>query len=161
MRMSRGLVLALKVIVGLVMVMVLTPLGVIWALSIEVAAENPEAASLRWPELLFVAGLIACFEVVCLAILKLLSRVRDDAIFDPRAFFWVNVMIWSGLVAVALLAFAFVPLLAAPVDSDAPGLPLMLLFGIGVVTGFVLLMIVMRGLLVQATEYRAELQEVI
>jgi hypothetical protein len=101
---------------------------------------------------------IACVEVTLVALWVLLSMVRRDAIFDERAFRWVDVISVAGLVAVVLLAA-----LCAHVGEldDAPGLVL-----IGGAIGlagvaFALLMVVMRGLLRSATMFRRELDEVV
>ncbi len=101
---------------------------------------------------------IACVEVAFVALWVLLSRVRRGAIFDERAFRWVDVITVAGLVAAVLVAA-----LCAHVDEidDAPGL---VLIGGGIGIGgvaFALLMIVMRGLLRSATVLRRELDEVV
>ena len=103
-------------------------------------------------------GAIACLEVALVALWVLLSMVRRDVIFDERAFRWVDVITVAGLVASVLLA-AF----CAHVGEldDAPGL---VLIGLGIGVGgiaFALLMVVMRGLLRNATLLRRELDEVV
>lgn len=103
-------------------------------------------------------GAIACAEVVLVAIGKLLSMVRRDAIFDERAFRWVDVIAIAGLVAAVLVAALLVH--AGEID-DSPGLGGIGL-GVAVVgVAFVLLMSVMRGLLRSATVLRRELDEVV
>jgi hypothetical protein len=84
--------------------------------------------------------------------------VRRGAIFDERAFRWVDVITVAGLVAAVLVAA-----LCAHVGEidDAPGL---VLIGGGIGIGgvaFALLMVVMRGLLRSATVLRRELDEVV
>ena len=101
---------------------------------------------------------IACVEVALVALWVLLSMVRRDAIFDERAFRWVDTITVAGLVAAVLVAA-----LCAHVGEldDAPGL---ILIGGGVAVGgaaFALLMVVMRGLLRSATAFRRELDEVV
>ncbi len=101
---------------------------------------------------------IACGEVALVAIWVLLSMVRRGAIFDERAFRWVDVITVAGLVAAVLVAA-----LCAHVGEidDAPGL---VLIGGGIGIGgvaFALLMVVMRGLLRSATVLRRELDEVV
>ncbi|WP_219414949.1 DUF2975 domain-containing protein [Pseudonocardia nigra] len=101
---------------------------------------------------------IACVEVALVALWVLLSMVRRDAIFDERAFRWVDVITVAGLVAAVVVAG-----LCAHVGEidDAPGL---VLIGGGVAIGgaaFALLMVVMRGLLRSATVFRRELDEVV
>jgi hypothetical protein len=101
---------------------------------------------------------IACVEVALVALWVLLSRVRRGAIFDERAFRWVDVITVAGLVGAVLVAA-----LCAHVGEidDAPGL---VLIGGGIGIGgvaFALLMVVMRGLLRTATVLRRELDEVV
>jgi Protein of unknown function (DUF2975) len=101
---------------------------------------------------------IACLELALVALWVLLSMVRRSAIFDERAFRWVDVIAVAGLVAAVLVSA-----LCAHVGEidDAPGL---ILIGgaIGVAgVAFALLMVVMRGLLHSATAFRRELDEVV
>jgi len=101
---------------------------------------------------------IVCLEVALVALWVLLSMVRRGAIFDERAFRWVDVISVAGLVAALIVAA-----LCAHVGEldDAPGL---VLIGGGIGIGgvaFALLMVVMRGLLRTATVLRHELDEVV
>jgi hypothetical protein len=101
---------------------------------------------------------IACVQVALIAIWVLLSMVRRGAIFDERAFRWVNVISVAGFVAAVLVAAVCAH--AGEVD-DAPGL---ILVGGGVAlagAAFALLMVVMHGLLRNATMLRRELDEVV
>ena len=101
---------------------------------------------------------IACVEVALVALWVLLAMVRRGAIFDERAFRWVDVISVAGLVAAVLVAAFCVH--AGEVD-DAPGLVL-IGGGIGLSgVAFALLMVVMRGLLRAATVFRHELDEVV
>lgn len=101
---------------------------------------------------------LACVEVALVALWVLLSMVRRGAIFDERAFRWVDVITVAGLVAAVIVAA-----LCAHIGEldDAPGL---ILIGGGIGLGgvaFALLMVVMRGLLRTATVFRRELDEVV
>ncbi len=101
---------------------------------------------------------IACVQVALVALWVLLSMVRRGAIFDERAFRWVDVISVAGLVAAVLVAAVCAHV--GEID-DAPGL---ILIGMGVAMGgaaFALLMLVMRGLLRSATVLRRELDEVV
>lgn len=101
---------------------------------------------------------IASVEVGLVALWVLLSMVRRDAIFDERAFRWVGVISVAGLLAAVLVAALCVHY--GEID-DAPGL--VLIGGVIGVGGaaFALLMIVMHGLLRNATVLRRELDEVV
>jgi hypothetical protein len=101
---------------------------------------------------------IACAQAALVALWVLLSMVRRGAIFDERAFRWVDVITGAGFVTALLVAA-----LCAHVGEldDAPGL---ILIGGGVAVAgaaFALLMIVMRGLLRSATGFRRELDGVV
>lgn len=101
---------------------------------------------------------IACVQVALVALWVLLSKVRRGAIFDERAFRWVDVISVAGLIAAVLVAALCAH--AGEID-DAPGL---VLIGLGVGIGgvaFALLMVVMRGLLRNATVLRRELDKVV
>ena len=97
-------------------------------------------------------------EVALLAVWVLLSMVRQDVIFDPRAFRWVSVITAAG--PLAALPIAAICMHFGEVD-DAPGL-ILVGFGIALAgAAFTLLMLVMRGLLRKATMLRSELAEVV
>ena len=101
---------------------------------------------------------IGCLEVALVALWVLLSMVRRGAIFDERAFLWVDVIAMAGLVAAVLVAALCVHV--GEID-DAPGL---ILIGGGIGIGgvaFAMLMVVMRGLLHSATAFRRELDEIV
>ncbi|PZF82575.1 DUF2975 domain-containing protein [Jiangella anatolica] len=122
------------------------------------ADEEPDFAYLRWPALAFSIVELLCVQVVIVCTWKLLGMVKADRIFSEAAFVWVDAIVWTMATAWVLLfgAFIFVSVL-----QPGPGLPV-LLFGV-VLTGgvLVLLMIVMRALLRQATNLRADMDAVI
>ena len=157
--MNTSLVTLLKTILVLGMISVAYPLWVTWVLSEDLAAQYPQYTSLQWPYLLICGGLALCFEVLCVAMWKLLSRVRDGSIFDTHAITWVNVIVGAGTGASVLFIAALFP--AVMITSGPPWLTLSFLAGAGTCVGFTLLMVVMRYLLLQATEFHDELDEVI
>ena len=154
--MSQLVIRALRVLLVLIG---LGALGV-QILLVVLVATHPEA-DLTDPAALYVllgVAAIACVEVALVAIWVLLSMVRRDAIFDERAFRWVDVITATGPVAAVLVAALCAH--AGELD-DAPGL---ILIGGGVLVAgaaFALLMVVMRGLLRSATVLRHELDEVV
>lgn len=154
--MRRGVVIVLKALV--VLALAGTLVSLVWGLpwvAREVAHDLPEFAHLCLPLLVLgeVALLCAALALVCLW--QLLSRVSGERIFDPASLGWVGVM--SGASAVAGLA-------CLVAEIWIPGPPLL---GLGVLVvalvclGLALVLVVMRGLLVQATSFRAELDQVI
>ncbi|MDD7942182.1 DUF2975 domain-containing protein [Actinomycetospora lutea] len=103
-------------------------------------------------------GALAALEVGLVALWVLLGMVRREAIFDDGAFRWVRVVTVAGFVAALLVAAACMHY--GEID-DAPGL---ILIGGGIAVGgtaYALLMVVMRGLLANATVLRRELDEVV
>jgi hypothetical protein len=102
--------------------------------------------------------------VVIACIWRLLTLVQRDRIFSDAALRWVDAIVWALAIGWALLAAGALVVVAVifftPELRD-PGVP-MALFGPVVLSLLpLLLMLVMRGLLQQASGYRAELDEVI
>ncbi|HVL85962.1 MAG TPA: DUF2975 domain-containing protein [Pseudonocardia sp.] len=154
--MSRFVILALR---GLLILLALGALGAQVVLVVLIATRTGSEVAVRgvFYAVLGIAA-IACVQVVLVALWVLLAMVRRGAIFHERAFRWVDVISVAGFVAAVLVA-AF----CAHVGEldDAPGL---ILIGMGVAMGgaaFALLMVVMRGLLRNATVLRRELDEVV
>jgi hypothetical protein len=128
------------------------------------AAESPAMAHLSWT-LLVVAELgVLCVQVVIVCIWRLLTMVRRDRIFSEQSITWVNAIVWSIVTGWLLLLGASVYVSAViyvtPELRD-PGVPV-LLFGLVLIGAVVvLLMLILRALLVQATELRTDMEGVI
>jgi uncharacterized BrkB/YihY/UPF0761 family membrane protein len=126
--------------------------------------QAPEAAHLLWPILVAQELGILCFQVVIVCTWMLLTMVQKDRIFSEASLRWVNGIVWAFivgwiiLVAIATYLTAFIYF--TPELRD-PGIPIVL-FGM-VLAGavFVLLMIIMRALLRQATALRTDMEAVI
>lgn len=117
-----------------------------------------EHAHLAWVMLVVSELLVVCVQVVIVAIWRLLTRVRDDRIFSERSMSLVDAIVWA--VATAwLLLFGLSCYLAFWFDDPSQPLILAMLLLFGAV--FTLLMVVMRALLVQATQLRTDLDAVI
>ena len=103
---------------------------------------------------------VVCFQVAVVAVWKLLTYVAREEVFSRKARSWVNVIIGSGAVAAALVAgaSAYLGLVA---QIGGPGVMLTMVGSIVAGAAFVLLMLVMRGLLDNASASRRELAEVI
>ncbi|NJP65732.1 DUF2975 domain-containing protein [Streptomyces spiramenti] len=110
---------------------------------------------------------VACIQVALVATWMLLDMVSRDAIFTPRAFRWVDVIIGSSLVA-TLLALGVTAHLAVG-DIPSPDDNTMQAIGelgaaavcVGVGAAFAMLVVVMRGLLRKATDLQTEIAEVV
>ncbi|MEV0291649.1 MULTISPECIES: DUF2975 domain-containing protein [unclassified Kribbella] len=122
------------------------------------AKEQPDLAYLRWPLTIWSILELLCIQVVIVCTWKLLTLVASDRIFSEDAFAWVDAIIWALGAGWVLFLGVFVYL---GVLADDPGLPI-LMFGIVLVGGvLVLLMVVMRALLRQATTLRSDMEAVI
>jgi len=122
------------------------------------AKESPDLSYLQWPLLAFSIVELLCVQVVIVCTWKLLSMVTSDRIFSEAAFGWVNVIVGAMTVAWVLFAAVFVYL---GIIADDPGVPV-LMFGMLLTGGVILLlMLVMRALLRQATNLRTEMEAVI
>ncbi|MFF3632005.1 DUF2975 domain-containing protein [Streptomyces sp. NPDC002164] len=110
---------------------------------------------------------VACVQVALVAVWMLLTMVRRDAIFTPRAFRWVDTVIGSSAVAtlLALGVTGHLTLAEIPTPDDDNMAVLGALFAamasVGVGTAFVMLIVIMRGLLRKATDLETEIAEVV
>jgi hypothetical protein len=114
------------------------------------------------------AAVLALLSVLgaLMATWALLSMVDRDAIFTPRAFVWVNVIIGCIAFATLISAAVSVHLLVAEIPTPDDGMELLsALLATGACTAlggvFVLLMLVMRQLLHKAVELNSEMAAVV
>lgn len=158
---SRSVVLLLRAVLVLAALWLL----VLMALSLpgELSDGTPEPG-VRLPVQIVLTLVLLSVLAVIVCIWRLLTLIGRDRLFSDASRRWVDAIVWSLAIGWGLLAgFALVVTAAiflTPLIRD-PGVP-MLLFGVVVLSSLpLLLMIVMRGLLRQATGYRAELEGVI
>lgn len=123
--------------------------------------DTPELARFRWTVLALAVVVLLCVEVVVVATWRLLGLVRADRIFSAGSLPWVDAIVGAFAAAWVALLVAVVPVLQFAQVDDAPGLGglHLLLLLVGLVP--VLLMLVMRALLAQATSLRSDLEAVI
>jgi hypothetical protein len=122
------------------------------------ADQHPEDADLRWPLTAVTVFWVVCIQVVVLCTWKLLALVEADRIFSEVSFRWVNAIIGAIAAAGAVLLGVF---LVVGFSADDPGILVLLFLLLVGVTVLALLMVVMRGLLRQATLLRTDLDAVI
>ncbi|MET9957334.1 DUF2975 domain-containing protein [Streptomyces sp. NPDC006339] len=135
-------------------------------LAIDMKGLDEEVAHLRTPVLVIIVLGVVTVQVVLGCVWRLVTMVRRGTVFSYAAFRYVHIVI-GAVVAAALLVFALGVVLA-PGEAVAPGIVL-LIGGLGLaVLGVALVVLVLRMLLaqavardVEATEMRAELDEVI
>jgi hypothetical protein len=102
---------------------------------------------------------IGTLQVCAVCIWRLLTLVRRESVFSEVAFRYVDVMI-GAIIAAAILTFALAVVLV-PGEEVPPGIVGLLCGFSLVIVGVALVVVVMRRLLVQATELRTELAEVV
>ena len=123
-----------------------------------------EALWFRVPAQIVLTFVLASVLVVVVCIWRLLTLIQRDRFFGEASRRWVDVIVCAlaaGWSLFAVGAAVVVAIVYFTPELRDPGTP-MLLFGMVVLSALpLLLMIVMRGLLRQASAYRAELDEVI
>jgi hypothetical protein len=149
----RGMLMLSLLIIAAVQIV-----GLPW-LSGEIARDLPEVAHMRWPILILAILGLACVQVGIVCTLRLLAFTRNDEVFSPRAFRWVDGIIGAllgcSLVCAATLVYQFLVMMGPPLWL------LMLLGGTFAGLGLALLMTVMRTLLVRAATLKSEMDVVI
>ncbi|MCW2601987.1 MAG: cytochrome c-type biosis protein DsbD protein-disulfide reductase [Pseudonocardiales bacterium] len=101
---------------------------------------------------------VLCIQVVIVCVWRLLSLVAKNRIFTAASLGWVDSIVWAIAAAWVTLVAVF---LYVGFRADDPGLPLLLfLMSVGLaVLG--LLMVVLRTMLRNVTELRADMDAVI
>lgn len=128
--------------------------------AVEAARELPEVAYLKVPYLILTIGMVACVQVALVAVWALLGMVRGRVIFNERAVRWVDTIIGAGLVA-SLIALGMLIHLTFVINAGPPAVVLALFATTAVGLTVALLVVVLRGLLRQATALEGELAEVV
>ncbi|MEU0172093.1 DUF2975 domain-containing protein [Streptomyces massasporeus] len=112
-----------------------------------------------------IAGVV-CVQIALVAVWMLLTMVQRDAIFTPRAFRWVDVVIGASAMATALALGAAGHLAVAEIPSPGDGMDVesalaAAMAAVAVGTAFAMLMVVMRSLLRKATSLQSEMAAVV
>lgn len=171
---SPSVVAALRVFIVAGELLCVAGQWMLFPLSAAVVEVAPETMPALWPYR--VAGLlgILCVEIALAALFSLLAMVERRDVFSERAVHWVDLIIgcavMEGVLAFGVLAVGLFwsPRAVDPVTGVEFGASLMMpAVALGLVAvaalaaAFVMLMLVMRSLLVQATAQRRELDAVI
>ena len=128
------------------------------------AEEGPGADPWRWPMLLFWELEAVCLQVVIVCIWRLLTLVQRDRIFTAASLRWVDVIMWAFVAAwlvLAAMAGSLVAHIYFTPELRDPGLPAVLIGVTLIGAVLVLLIVVMRDLLRQATSLRTDMEGVI
>ncbi|MFC3494461.1 DUF2975 domain-containing protein [Glycomyces rhizosphaerae] len=105
---------------------------------------------------------VVCVQVAMAAVWKLLAMAERDAIFSPKAFRWIDIIIGAAVAATALSFGVAVHLMFTDMTEMAfisAGL-----LAVACAAGgacLAMLMVVMRGLLRKATDLETEMAEVV
>ncbi|MFD5226476.1 DUF2975 domain-containing protein [Microbacterium sp. NPDC058342] len=146
-------------IVVLIALLIFVQVLLIPAVAAETAARNPDLGYLEVPGIVGAVLFLLLVEVVLVCVFVLLSLVRTDRIFSPRAFRYVDVIIGTMLASAVLLIASFIVLSLGRAVS--PGILVLAVFGIVVSFSLALLVGVMRGLLRKALQLEQDLSEVV
>ncbi|QOL33060.1 DUF2975 domain-containing protein [Bifidobacterium eulemuris] len=169
---------AVAVLKGMVVLFELLCLAaqcIIVPLSGEAVAMYPETAPMRWLYVVLGILAVACFEIALAGLWRLLTMVRRHDVFSGEAMRPVNLIIGcagaEGAVVFVVLLLSTVlepPLIwdsargaFVPAAVGMPALSLALVVALLLIVAFIMLMLVMRSLLAQATAQRDELAVVI
>lgn len=125
----------------------------------DLAQSFPEFAWLRWPGIIGGVLLCLCVQFALICVWKLLPMTETDQIFDGSAFPWVNRMLGATTTFTIAVVAGGLALLA--VDAANPGVLIIGVLAFGGGSGITLLLLVMRGLLVRASDLSREMAEVI
>ena len=101
-----------------------------------------------------------CVEAVLVSLWVLLGMAQQGSVFSERAFRWVDAIIWATGIATTLALIVVGIMVFVPTSGAPAPFIMMIVLTLGG-AAFALLMTVMRALLRQATDARAELEEVI
>jgi len=154
-------VAALRVLLVLIFAgTVITQVAIIPPIASASAGNYPELAYLAVPYAVLWIAVVIAVQVALASLWILLGKARRGAIFTGSAFAWVNGIIVASLAATLLVAGFVVHLISLGEPGRSPIVfPLAGIVVAGV--AFTLVMVVMRGLLRQATQLQTELEEVV
>lgn len=125
---------------------------------------SPAGDPWRWPLLIFWELEALCVQVVIVCTWRLLTMVRLDQIFTAASLRWVDTIAWTVFAAwvlLAVMAGSVITSIYFTPELRDPG-PSAVLIGVTLIAAvFVLLVVVLRDLLRQATTLREDLEGVI
>ncbi|MBA8816547.1 hypothetical protein FHX48_001620 [Microbacterium halimionae] len=158
--MHRTTVLCLKTLITILLGLLVTcQIFVVPAVAAQSAVRYSDIAYFEIPGTIVGIAFLICVEVVLICVWRLLSLVREDAIFSETAFPDVDVSLGAVVTATALVVVALVAL--SLTGFMTASITLLLLLGIAVGAGLSLLIVVLRGLLRKASQLEHDLSEVV
>ncbi len=158
--MQRATILFLKGLLAVLIALIaVCQVFIVPAVAAQSAWRYHEIAYLQVPGIVVGILFLACVQVVLVCVWRLLSLVREDAIFQPSAFPWVDVSLAAVGFATVLVLVTLVTLLSVGVQNAS--ITLLCTLGIVVGAGLSLLIVVLRGLLRKASQLEHDLSEVV
>lgn len=158
--MNNTAIVALKsLIVTMIVLMLVCQAFLVPAVAGQTAYYNPEFAHLELPGIVIAIAFLLCVQLALVCVWRLLSLVRSSTIFSADAFTWVNGILGLVVAATAIIVGAFVTLQIAGVASGSVNV--MCVLGVILGAGLALLVVVLRGLLQQASQLQHDLDEVV
>jgi hypothetical protein len=158
--MHRTAIVTLKtLILVLIALLLVCQVAVVPAVAQQMVDRSPQLGYLQVPGILVTVGFVLAVQVALVCVWRLLSLVRASIIFSDTAFTYVNIVLGMVALATLLIVGSFITLAIAGVAS--PSVSILCWLGIVVGSGLALLVLVMRGLLRQASQLERDLAEVV
>ena len=158
--MHRTAIITLKTLILLLMALLVgCQVFVVPAVAQQMVERSPQLGYLQVPGIVVTVLFLLCVQVALVCVWRLLSLVRASIIFSDTAFTYVNIVLGSVALATLLVLGSFITLTVA--GAASPSVAILCLLGIVVGSGLTLLVVVMRGLLRQASQLECDLAEVV
>ncbi|TFD03616.1 MULTISPECIES: DUF2975 domain-containing protein [unclassified Cryobacterium] len=158
--MHRSAIVTLKTLIFVLITLLLAcQVFVIPAVAQQMVEKSPPLDYLQVPGIMVTVGFVLCVQVALVCVWRLLSLVRASIIFRENAFRYVNIILGLVTLATLLILGSFITLAVAGVAS--PSVIMLCSLGIVVGSGLALMIVVMRGLLHQASQLERDLAEVV
>lgn len=158
--MHRITIVSLKsLIVVLLALLLLCQVVVVPIIAAQMAEALPPLAFLQWPGLAAATVFVLCLQAALVCVWRLLTLAREGIIFNPKAFAYVDLILAAIIVATVIVLAAII--LLTIVGAASPSITLLAALGIVIGAVLALLVVVLRGLLRQASQLESDLAEVV
>lgn len=158
--MNRTAIASLKTLLAVMILLILaSQVFVVPGVAETTAYMYPEFAYLKTPGIVITVAFLLCVQLALVCVWRLLSFVRTSTIFSRDAFKWVDGILVLVVIATVIILLAFIILQVAGIGSGPANM--IAAFGVVLGSGFALLVVVLRGLLHQASQLEQDLAEVV
>lgn len=153
-------IVSLKSLIAVLLaLLVLCQVVVVPVIAAEMAERLPPLAYLQWPGVVAAAFFVLCLQAALVCVWRLLTLAREGIIFNIRAFAYVDVIL-GAIIEATLIVVATLGVLTTA-GAASPSIALLCVLGIVIGAVLALLVVVMRGLLRQASQLESDLAEVV